>query len=328
MASIAALVVAGVIVKIKDKDGNTVAEIKAPTGVSVEVQPTPAVASAPILKPPVAHTPGSHTVSQPPLAVFPFDAAQARAHLEAWAAHLGVPVEFVDVSGDARISMLVSGQIDIAVANTSATLERAKSVDFSIPYNRAGLRIIVQKDAGITKMEDLAGKKIVVGRGSTGETFIQKAAPQAELVYTDTFAPEGVLLVDKPAGMTSHDVVDRIRKVARTRRVGHTGTLDPMATGLLVMCLGGATRVVPYLTGVHKEYAGRIRLGAFSSTYDADGEIVAQPQEPPAEERPLREAMARQLGWKMQLPPPFSAVNASTAAMVESEIMGRGRGTV
>lgn len=110
---------------------------------------------------------------------------------------LGVPVEFVDVSGDARISMLVSGQIDIAVANTSATLERAKSVDFSIPYNRAGLRIVVQKDAGISKIEDLAGKKIVVGRGSTGEAFIQTAAPQAELVYTDTFAPEGVLLLQQ-----------------------------------------------------------------------------------------------------------------------------------
>lgn len=110
---------------------------------------------------------------------------------------LGVPVEFVDVSGDARISMLVSGQIDIAVANTSATLERAKSVDFSIPYNRAGLRIIVQKDAGITSLEGLAGKKIVVGRGSTGETFIKNAAPQAELVYTDNFSPEGVLLLQQ-----------------------------------------------------------------------------------------------------------------------------------
>ncbi|NVD39982.1 transporter substrate-binding domain-containing protein [Ensifer sp. HO-A22] len=110
---------------------------------------------------------------------------------------LGVPVEFVDVSGDARISMLMSGQIDIAVANTSATLERAKSVDFSIPYNRAGLRIIVQKDAGISKIEDLAGKKIVVGRGSTGETFMQKAVPGAELVYTDNFSPEGVLLLQQ-----------------------------------------------------------------------------------------------------------------------------------
>ena len=110
---------------------------------------------------------------------------------------LGVKVEFTDVSGDARISMLVSGQLDIVVANTSVTLERAKSVDFSIPYNRAGLRIIVQKDSGITSLDGLAGKKIVVGRGTTGETFIKKAAPQAELVYTDTFAPDGVLLLQQ-----------------------------------------------------------------------------------------------------------------------------------
>lgn len=110
---------------------------------------------------------------------------------------LGVKVEFTDVSGDARISMLVSGQLDIVVANTSVTLERAKSVDFSIPYNRAGLRVIVQKDSGITALEGLAGKKVVVGRGTTGETFIKKAAPQAELVYTDTFAPDGVLLLQQ-----------------------------------------------------------------------------------------------------------------------------------
>src|ERR1043165_358573 len=96
---------------------------------------------------------------------------------------LGVPVEFTDVSGDARISMLVSGQLDIVVANTSATLERAKSVNFTIPYNRAGLRVIVQADSGITDLAGLAGKKIVVGRGTTGEIFIKKAAPDAELVY-------------------------------------------------------------------------------------------------------------------------------------------------
>jgi polar amino acid transport system substrate-binding protein len=110
---------------------------------------------------------------------------------------LGVKVEFSDVSGDARISMLVSGQLDIVVANTSVTLERAKSVNFSIPYNRAGLRVIVQKDSGITSLEGLAGKKVVVGRGTTGEIFIKKTAPQAELVYTDTFAPDGVLLLQQ-----------------------------------------------------------------------------------------------------------------------------------
>lgn len=109
------------------------------------------------------------------------------------AAKLGVPVEFTDVSGDARISMLVSGQLDIVVANTSATLERAKSVNFTIPYNRAGLRVIVQADSGITDLAGLAGKKIVVGRGTTGETFIKNAVPTAELVYVDQFAPDGVL---------------------------------------------------------------------------------------------------------------------------------------
>ena len=75
---------------------------------------------------------------------------------------LGVPLEFTDVSGDARISMLVSGQLDIVVANTSATLERAKSVDFTIPYNRAGLRVIVQADSGITSPRGPRGQ---VGRG-------------------------------------------------------------------------------------------------------------------------------------------------------------------
>lgn len=110
---------------------------------------------------------------------------------------LGVPVEFTDVSGDARISMLVSGQLDIVVANTSATLERAKTVDFSIPYNRAGLRVIVQKDAGIAALKDLAGKKVVVGRGTTGESFLKKSVPDAELVYTDNFSPDGVLLLQQ-----------------------------------------------------------------------------------------------------------------------------------
>ena len=110
---------------------------------------------------------------------------------------LGVPVEFTDVSGDARVSMLVAGQLDIVVANTSATLARAQSVNFSIPYNRAGLRIIVQKDAGITTLEGLAGKKVVVGRGTTGEAFLKKTVPDAELVYTDTFAPDGVLLLQQ-----------------------------------------------------------------------------------------------------------------------------------
>ena len=110
---------------------------------------------------------------------------------------IGVKPAFTDVSGDARISMLVSGQLDVVVANTTATLERAKSVDFSIPYNRAGLRVIVWKDAGIKSLKDLAGKKVVVGRGTTGAIFMKKAVPDAQLVYVDNFSPNGILQLEQ-----------------------------------------------------------------------------------------------------------------------------------
>lgn len=124
---------------------------------------------------------------------------------------LGVKPEFTDVSGDARVSMLVANQLDLVVANTSATLARAKAVSFSIPYNRAGLRIIVQADAGITTLEGLAGKKVVVGRGTTGETFLKHAVPTAELVYTDNFSPDGVLLLKQKrvdAGIEDSSMLD------------------------------------------------------------------------------------------------------------------------
>lgn len=108
---------------------------------------------------------------------------------------LGVDVELVDVYGDARVSMLVSGQLDVVVGNMTATLDRAKAVDFSIPYLRTGLRILVRKDSGIETFADLAEKKVVVGRGSSGALFLEEAAPMAELVYTDSFAPNGMLLL-------------------------------------------------------------------------------------------------------------------------------------
>lgn len=119
----------------------------------------------------------------------------------------------------------------------------------------------------------------------------------------------GVLLIDKPSGMTSHDVVDRVRKVSGMRRVGHTGTLDPMATGLMVVCLGPATRISQFLTGLSKDYNGSIRLGAMSSTYDAEGEIVEQENvDLPRDGAAITAAMNRQLGSRTQLPPPYSAI--------------------
>ena len=91
---------------------------------------------------------------------------------------------------------------------------------------------------------------------------------------TTTPAPNGVLLVDKPRDWTSHDVVARVRRLAGTRKVGHAGTLDPMATGLLVLGLGASTRLLTYVVGLDKEYTATIRLGASTTTDDAEGEVL------------------------------------------------------
>src|SRR6266542_5879944 len=85
---------------------------------------------------------------------------------------------------------------------------------------------------------------------------------------------EGLLLVDKPSGMTSHDAVDVVRRLLATRKVGHAGTLDPMATGLLVLGVGRATRLLRYLGDLPKSYEGTGRLGEETDTLDADGEVV------------------------------------------------------
>src|SRR6185295_17232072 len=86
---------------------------------------------------------------------------------------------------------------------------------------------------------------------------------------------DGLIVVDKPAGMTSHDVVARVRRLAKTRRVGHGGTLDPMATGVLVIGVNRATRLLTYVIGTSKSYAATIRLGRSTVTDDAEGEVTA-----------------------------------------------------
>jgi tRNA pseudouridine55 synthase len=128
--------------------------------------------------------------------------------------------------------------------------------------------------------------------------------------------PDGVLAVDKPRGMTSHDVVGRLRRLTGTRRIGHTGTLDPLATGLLLICLGPATRIAQFLTGLDKVYTGTMTLGAISATYDAEGDITAQERPLPGEAE-LRGAMAAQLGERMQLPPPYSAIKVAGKKLYE-----------
>ena len=121
-------------------------------------------------------------------------------------------------------------------------------------------------------------------------------------------APSGLIIVDKPGGMTSHDVVARIRKLAGTRRVGHAGTLDPMATGVLVVGVEKATRLLGYLTLTEKEYAATIRLGQSTTTDDAEGEPAGGAPAGGVSRAALDAEVARLTGEISQVPPGVSAI--------------------
>lgn len=121
-------------------------------------------------------------------------------------------------------------------------------------------------------------------------------------------APDGLVIVDKPAGWTSHDVVGKVRRLAGTRRVGHAGTLDPMATGVLVLGIGRATRLLGYLALATKVYEATIRLGASTLTDDALGEVTAESDASGVEDEALRAAMAGLTGDIRQVPSAVSAI--------------------
>ncbi|MBU4213512.1 MAG: tRNA pseudouridine(55) synthase TruB [Actinobacteria bacterium] len=121
-------------------------------------------------------------------------------------------------------------------------------------------------------------------------------------------ADDGVVVVDKPAGWTSHDVVARLRRLAGTRKVGHAGTLDPMATGVLVVGIGRATRLLTYVTGADKEYLATVRLGAATTTDDAEGEVVHAPGATGLDHQRLRDAMGPLTGDVLQVPSAVSAI--------------------
>jgi tRNA pseudouridine55 synthase len=118
----------------------------------------------------------------------------------------------------------------------------------------------------------------------------------------------GLVIVDKPAGITSHDVVGRCRRIFGTRRVGHAGTLDPMATGVLVIGIERATKILGLLTGTSKSYAATIRLGQTTSTEDAEGELLQQVSAEHVTEAAIATAIAGLRGDIMQVPSSVSAV--------------------
>jgi tRNA pseudouridine55 synthase len=118
----------------------------------------------------------------------------------------------------------------------------------------------------------------------------------------------GVLPVDKPAGPTSHDMVAAARRALRTRRVGHTGTLDPFASGLLLLCIGPATRLASWVSALDKTYVARMRLGVSTDTEDATGTVLDRNETwRDLEAADVRRALAEQVGERLQQPPQYSA---------------------
>lgn len=117
----------------------------------------------------------------------------------------------------------------------------------------------------------------------------------------------GVLIIDKPSAMTSHDVVARVRRILKQKAVGHLGTLDPLATGVLPLVLGNMTRLAQFYLSSQKSYEGVVRFGFATDTYDAEGEPLALAQEPALTFDQVSELAAKFLGEIEQVPPPFSA---------------------
>ena len=130
--------------------------------------------------------------------------------------------------------------------------------------------------------------------------------------------PDGILIIDKPAEWTSHDVVAKLRNLLKIRRIGHTGTLDPFATGVLVVCLNRATRLVQFLTGHDKEYLATMRLGETTDT----GDLTGEPAGPPIDaggitEAQIREALDQFRGVISQVPPMYSAKKVAGKKLYE-----------
>jgi tRNA pseudouridine55 synthase len=125
---------------------------------------------------------------------------------------------------------------------------------------------------------------------------------------TDSLKRGFLFLIDKPAGLTSHDVVERVRNATAFARIGHSGTLDPMATGLLLLCAGGAARLQSFFTRMDKSYEGVIRLGRSTTTYDREGETVGPERDASRiGQEDIESAAAAFRGEFLQSPPPYSA---------------------
>jgi len=130
-------------------------------------------------------------------------------------------------------------------------------------------------------------------------------------------APTGILNLDKPSGPTSHDIVNRVRRASGVRRVGHAGTLDPAASGVLVVCIGQATRVIEYLMDSRKRYEATVRLGVTTETGDAQGRVVSSIPVINTTREEVEKVLARFRGPVEQVPPMYSALKRGGKALYE-----------
>lgn len=122
------------------------------------------------------------------------------------------------------------------------------------------------------------------------------------------FIMDGILIIDKPEGVTSHDVVNSVRRIAVTRKVGHAGTLDPFATGVLIVGINQGTKLLPFLQIDEKEYEGTVRLGVETDTLDRDGRILRETQCPSIGYEEMEKILASFVGRQSQIPPIYSAI--------------------
>lgn len=129
--------------------------------------------------------------------------------------------------------------------------------------------------------------------------------------------PFGFLNIDKPVGVTSHDVVARARRALRMKKIGHAGTLDPLASGVLVLCVGGATRLSDYVMAGTKRYLARVRLGAMTDTYDAEGEVMPVADPATVTRAGVERALGAFRGEIEQLPPMYSAIKQGGRKLYE-----------
>jgi tRNA pseudouridine55 synthase len=159
-------------------------------------------------------------------------------------------------------------------------------------------------------------------RGGTIREFCFACEGGPESPYATDAKPRkrafaGILNIDKPLGITSHDVVDRIRRASGTRRVGHAGTLDPAASGVLLICLGQATRVTEFLMEGRKVYDAQIRLGISTDTGDSEGKVIRQTTEVAISREQIEHKLIRFRGRIEQIPPMHSALKHQGTALYE-----------